>query len=369
MDMRKLFILAGLMLALAAQPAFAQKGLPDRFGDWIGETVVGVFAADAPKPAVVPDNNILREYGAESVQHRAYRHGNVTLNLTLYRMHDSTAGYGAYTFLQDDQMTPSNVAPHSSVSRQRALLLVGNLLVEVTGADMHSARPALKELASQLVSQADASPYPTLGSYLPAAGLVRNSERYLLGPLALARTLPLAQVDWVGFRNGAEAELARYRANGQEATLILISYPTQQIAAHQTELLTRWFTINPAEVSSVGPPAIFLRRSSSLVAIVAQTKARALADSLLEKIHHESEITWNEPHQTLTDPTWATVIVNTFIGTGILMLFAVIAGIGFGGVRLIVKYLFPGKVFDRPEHLQILQLGLSSKPIEAKDFY
>jgi hypothetical protein len=42
---------------------------------------------------------------------------------------------------------------------------------------------------------------------------------------------------------------------------------------------------------------------------------------------------------------------------------------GVGGVRLLVKKLLPGKIFDRPERMEIIQLGLSSKPIEAKDFY
>jgi hypothetical protein len=367
--MRKALIAISLLLAAAAAPAFAQSPLPDRFGPWTGEPVLNVFATEAPKPAVISDSDILKEYGAEAIHHRSYTSGNARLDITLYRMHDPTSGYGAFTFLQDDQMTPAKIVPQSTLSRQRALFLVGNLLVEVTGTDVRAARIALKELASQLTSQADASPYPALGRYLPAAGRVRNSERFLLGPLALRRTLPLAQEDWIGFTNGAEAELARYRAGDQEATLLLISYPTQQVAAHQTELLARWFTINPAEVSSVGRPAVFMRRSSSLVALVMQTTSRTIADSLLEKIHHESELTWNEPHQTLTDPTWGNIVAQTFIGTGILMLFAVIAGIGFGGVRILVKYLYPGKVFDRPEQMQILQLGLSSKPIDAKDFY
>jgi hypothetical protein len=61
--------------------------------------------------------------------------------------------------------------------------------------------------------------------------------------------------------------------------------------------------------------------------------------------------------------------VGTIVGTGVILMFALVAGIGFGGVRLVVKYFFPGRVFDRDTHVEILQLGLTSKPIEAKDFY
>jgi hypothetical protein len=38
-------------------------------------------------------------------------------------------------------------------------------------------------------------------------------------------------------------------------------------------------------------------------------------------------------------------------------------------VRLLVKRLLPGKVFDRDSQLQVLQLGLGSKPIQVQDFY
>jgi hypothetical protein len=35
----------------------------------------------------------------------------------------------------------------------------------------------------------------------------------------------------------------------------------------------------------------------------------------------------------------------------------------------VTKIFFPGKVFDRPERMEILQLGLSGKRIDPRDFY
>jgi hypothetical protein len=43
--------------------------------------------------------------------------------------------------------------------------------------------------------------------------------------------------------------------------------------------------------------------------------------------------------------------------------------VGFGGIRVLIKIFFPNKVFDREKQVEILQLGISSKPIQAKDFY
>jgi len=63
------------------------------------------------------------------------------------------------------------------------------------------------------------------------------------------------------------------------------------------------------------------------------------------------------------------MIVGSIVGAGILCMFAVIAGVAFGGLRLVVKRYFPDKVFDRSSTMQVLQLGLGSKPINSDDFY
>ena len=46
------------------------------------------------------------------------------------------------------------------------------------------------------------------------------------------------------------------------------------------------------------------------------------------------------------------------------MVAAVVLGIAFGGVRVLTKRFFPGKVFDRPEQIEVLQLGISGKKID-----
>jgi hypothetical protein len=141
------------------------------------------------------------------------------------------------------------------------------------------------------------------------------------------------------------------------------------VAARKLEELGHWLPLNTPEEQSEGRSVLFARRSSSLVALVAHTRSPAVADLLLQQIHYKGEVTWNEPRHKLTDPSISQILVGTIVGTGVILLFALVAGIGFGGVRLLVKYFFPGKVFDRASQVEILQLGLSSKPIEAKDFY
>ncbi len=367
--MRRVFFSLLLVFAAVALPAAGQDLLPSSFSGWNASEAAVKVRPDALEQLAGPDAAIFRECGTLAAERRAYTRGSETLLATIYRMRDPTAAYGIYTFLEADQMAPANLTKYSSFSRQRALLLVGNLLVDVTAGEIRPLAGDLKMLVADLTPQADKSPYPTLGRHLPARGLIARSERYLPGPQALNRLLPLGNGDWLGFAEGAEAELARYRINGQDATLLLASYPTPQVAARKLEELAHWLPLNSNEERNDSRPALFARRSSSLVAIVAQTSSRAVADSLLQQIHYESQVTWNEPSFELTQPTIGQILVGTITGTGVILLFALVAGIGFGGVRIVVKYFLPGKVFDRDAQVEIIQLGLSSKPIEAKDFY
>jgi len=58
-----------------------------------------------------------------------------------------------------------------------------------------------------------------------------------------------------------------------------------------------------------------------------------------------------------------------FLFTGLFLGVATGVGIAFGGFRVIIKRMFPGKVFDRPEDIEVLQLGLSGKKIDPTDMY
>jgi hypothetical protein len=70
----------------------------------------------------------------------------------------------------------------------------------------------------------------------------------------------------------------------------------------------------------------------------------------------------------LTDPSISTIVVGAIVDTGSVMLIALAAGLGFGGLRLLLKVALPGRVFDRNDQVEILQLGLTSKPIKSQDF-
>jgi hypothetical protein len=357
-----------LFLLTAALSAFGQDLLSSAFSGW-NSSASQKFRPQDLEQLAPNDASILREYGTVAAERRLYSRGTDTLAVTLYRLRDPSSAYGAFSFLRTEEMISADLTEQSAISPRRALALAGNLLLEVSANDVPRLSADVKALIKQLSPHVDTTPYPTLRRYLPAKALMRNSDRYLLGPLALNRLLPLGNGDWLGFADGAEAQLARYSIQGEELTLLLAAYPTPQAAARKLAELGHWFNLNPPSEKDEARPLLFARRTGPLVALVARTSSRGLADSLLEQINYQTRVTWNEPGHRATDPTMAAILVGVFLGTGTILAFAFVSGLAFAGVRLAVKYFLPGKVFDRPETVEILQLGLSGKPIEAKDLY
>jgi hypothetical protein len=360
-----------LCLAIAAQPAAAQGILPSTFAGWAAAGPSAPVPLAALDPLLGPDAQAFREYIVKAVEQRSYTQGSETASITLYRLRDPSSAYGAYTFLRNDALVPAELGSYASASHDRALIVVGEMLLDVSAAPKH-ARPSdtdLKQLADLLDKKADHTPYPFIGEHLPEKGRVRNSERYVIGPLSLAHFVPLGTDDWMGFDNSAETILAHYTVAGKDETLLIASYPTQQVAAAKFAGMLRRFVFDPPGGVPQGQNILFGKRVSSYIAVVVGAPSRQAANKILDQVGYESNVTWNEPKQTLTEPGINSMIVEAFLGTGAIMMFAIAAGIGFGGIRLLVKIFLPNKIFDREKQIEILQLGIASKPIKAKDFY
>jgi len=365
---RLLWTLA-VCLALAGAAA-AQELLPAQFAGWkaAAEERVGPGALQR---FVGQQAAALREYGVLSADRRTYTRQDASLVATVFRMTDATAAFGAFTFLRTDEMAEAGLGEHSAISRQWALVPLGNLLlvVEQPEGDLRRVEPDLKTLVGLLYPKAQPGLLPTLDQFLPSKGMVPGSRRYVVGPVTLNRAVPLGHADWIGFSEGAEVAVARYRLDGQVLTLLLASYPTPQLAARRMEELGKWLPLNLAGPVAERQQAVYAKRSASLLGLVLGADSKETADALLAPVRYESDLTWNEPGYSATDPGVGEIIVTSIYGTGALLIFALMVGIGFGGLRLIGKRLLPGRLFDRPRAVEIIQLGLGAKPIESKDFY
>jgi hypothetical protein len=314
------------------------------------------------------DAPVMQEFGFKSSEHREYARGKEILSVRLYQMVDPTAAYGAFTYFRPANMPNSRLAQYSTVTPTRALIVVGNFLLDVTGQRLTQSSDALEALIASVKLKADPRPYPIIAEHLPPAGLIPGSQQYAIGPLALQKYLPIASGDWIGFSHGAEAVVGRYRKAGQEVTVLIAEYPTQQIAGKQFDAMTPILHPNPPLPENANRVVGSLREADLVVLAVA-SRAGAFPDGLLREVNYGHYVTENEGKFKATEPSMPVYIIGGFVLSGAIMLIAVVSGLGFAIFRLIVKKFFPGKVFDRPRSMEVIQLGLSDRPVNMKDFY
>jgi hypothetical protein len=362
--MRKLRLIAGLLLAVAANPCWSAQlpVLPDRFGTW---------SAASPAQSAKPEglaHDQLAEAGLASSQIRSYSNAGRNLTVEMWQFRDPSNAYGIYTAEINTGMWPSTVGANTAVDRDRLLALVGNLVVRVSPVQNPSTEE-LRQLIATLRAHSDQTPLPPIRAYLPP-GFMDGSQKYARGPAGFRNAIASLKqdefanlADEAGFNLSAEAMFAHYRAGKDEAVLLLIEYPTQQLAEQHLRHLE--LAISP-EAKQAGTS---IERRVSLLLLVLRPSSAVYGKSLQSAVNYETVVTWNEPKQSLTDPPWVTILTRIFLATGLFMGVAVALGVAFGGMRVVSKMFFPGKVFDRPEQMDVLQLGLSGKRIDSRDFY
>jgi hypothetical protein len=361
--MRRQFLFVFALALLSAGNSFAQQKkpaqppvLPDTFGTWHVTSCV-----DRPEhPA------LSQEAGMGDFRACEFSSDKQKAGIWAGRYRDPSSAYEVYTSLLRPTMQPSTVGRLTAVDDQGLLALIGNVVVGVQQ-PRNVSTADLQQLTSQIAAKSDKTPLPPIREYLPQEDLENATQRYALGPVAFraaAETLGRPEfaelAEAVGFSSGAEAMLARYKAG---ALLILIDYPTPQLA----ELHLRHLETELPEKAKQGGATV--ERKGSLLSIVMAPAMPGYAAKLRDAVNYQTQVTWNEPGATATDPSWAVVLYRIFVGTGIFMVAAVVLGVAFGGLRVFTKRILPGKIFDRPERMEVLQLGLTSKRIDPSDFY
>src|SRR5260221_10457820 len=103
---------------------------------------------------------------------------------------------------------------------------------------------------------------------------------------------------------------------------------------------------------------IKIERRGSLLSMVIAPSSPAYAESLRGAVTYETQVTWNEPSQTATDPPWAVVLYRIFVGTGVFMVMAVAFCVAFCGFPLFIKRMLPRQSFYPPGQMEMLPFGL-----------
>lgn len=371
--MKRYVCVCALFFLALALPAKAQTTLlPDRIAGWqaAGPTInVKPGELGAKWERWAEGQQVLEESGVVRIQDRPYKKGTDQLGLRVYEFKDPSRAFEFYTFAVLPGMRPLGLGQYSAIQQDDARLLIGNFVVQA-GLSEHLEPSILQDVLAALKGRADQTPLPPLPKYLPAEGRVFGSEKYVFGPRGFRSAATLLErpeigslASEVGFDRDAEAMFARYRTGNNDAVLLLIDYPTPQLAEQHLRHLEQAFS--PAAKQA----GTRIRRKASLLCVVLNPSSSSFGDALQSAVQYETQVTWNEPVQTITDPPILSTVGKIILLTVLLMVVAVVLGAAFGGVRVLAKIFFPGKVFDRPERMEVLQLGLSGKRIDPRDFY
>ena len=300
--------------------------LPDTLGPW--------HRATSAQPALA-DRAVWDEYGFKEAETATYQNGAARFELTAWRLQDSTAALAIYQWQRPANSHASKLAPLAAETRDGLMWAQGQYVLLAAGY-----HPTAADIAAigQALKNVDVTPLPILPGYLPTDSLVANSERYIIGAAGLAKFDPAISASLAGFHMGAEAQLGLFHSAKGDMAMAIFNYPTPQIAMQKY-----------ADFEKAGAVA---KRTGPLVAVFIAPGDPDLAERLLGQVRYQAEITRNEYVPTKRD-NMGDLLLNICILIGILLVFALVSGLLWGGVRALRRMLRRG---PEPEPMITLHL-------------
>ena len=285
---------------------------------------------------------ILR-YGLTGVTVQDWKGASGEAHLTLYEMFDASAAYGLFSLDRNINEPGSNLIPIGAEGFRvgnRTEFWQSKYVVKLEGSV--AAADELGHMISENIF--GRSRKPPVSTHLPPLNVIQGSDRYVVDASSIGRDLNI-DPQTLGFDDSVEVATASYRIGGKTAQLILLMYPTQQVAKKYEE---QWAAAAPDD-------GAFRKRVGALLALVRSSRDPSVAKAILDGVNYETQVTWDQPRP---DISLRDLILTIFTGIGIALLFTVVVGLSFGGVRVFVKSRFPDRVFDRPQDMEIIQLKL-----------
>ena len=321
--------------------------------DWTVEPEpIHYSAAEIDGIATGWDSAAIREYGVQGVSifDAVGPESETRVRVTLFEMFDSAAAFGLFALERNwraGDFTPATIGIESYRQGQRLVVRQSNyvaVLDVVEGAEIGSGLvdDLATLLANDIIGDSRKAPVST---HLPREGLIQDSEKYILDSGAFNRATGLDPSE-LGFENSVEAAVAEYAApNGGTARLAMLLYPTQHLAIQYLDI---WVEETQSEFAN--------RRTGPLVGIVLNSSDDALVQAILDGLRYESEVTWNQP---MPDPlTLPYMMLTIFAWTGIALGFTLVAGLGFGGIRIYMKTRYPERFLGASPNSEVIQLNI-----------
>jgi len=282
---------------------------------------------------------LIREYGLRDMAFGAYVHTNgMKVRVEIFRMINFVAAYGAYSLERSAQAERVAVGTEGALEANRLGFFKGEyylrLMAEVGTAD----RVALLDLARSLEGQVRArhSEIPVLIQHLPSDSLVPGTERFVAGPLALARFGDFQDLDDVFLlsNEAVEAAVAEYRSGDTISPLMIVEYHTPQLAATAYRQAQNYFQSLP----EAGRARRILKREGNYLIEVLNVQDPPAAQMVVDQIDYAPSIHWLKknpfedlpPFQSIPEISLIDFYLTAFGFIGVSLLIAFTGGVLLG---------------------------------------
>lgn len=303
--------------------------LPDRpGGDW--RAAGPARALNAEQFSILPDADIYSEYGLQRIISRVYSAGKTRATVEIFEMNFLSDAYGLFTFNR------GALQPH------RREFYQGRYLISIF---YDPAEAAIDQSLAEAIKPnlvGEAGPLPFLPSHLPGQDKIAESEKYIVGPMALTRLENFGELkDVINFDGGVEVITADYRNGNGRMSLIIIEYYTPQSASGGYARLQAYFDSLPQREKDKR----ILKRIGNYVVEAINIQDQQSAQNIVGQIKYEARVYWagrkfsdiplefRPPDPVSLEEARRTtqILLRSFYWIGAMLLSTVLLGIIAGG--------------------------------------
>jgi hypothetical protein len=302
------------------------------------------------------DAAIEHEYGVTSFTERQYEFDNHVATTLVEQTPDASSAWGLLTFYRTAAMTDIAGLPLSVTGPDGALLARGRYFIRLSRPPSY---PLSESDYRALLRAVGGSPPSSralqdLPPALPFRGMIRGSEKYLLGPVAAARLLPSFPANLIGFDRSAEVQVAQYSTGfPTPLTLVAIAYPTPQIARLAFDTIRNGVTSGPA-------PNVECRRQDTYIFVAMNAASRQAAAHFLDEFKVAKSMSQDQTYP--SDRPLALQLMNLLLANAILIMallvFSVAGGLVVFASKRLARKWFANSIWVEGENGGIIVLKL-----------
>ena len=307
------------------------------------------------------DPAIEREYGVRFLEYQIFSQADEIAEVVAERATDATAAYGLFSYYRSGDMKPEAGMHYAASGPEGGVLFRGRLFIRAVLPRSPAATIPPSRLRALLAALGAESPLTedmnALPTPLPPADLVPGSEKYLVGEEGVRRILPSIPPDLFGFNLGAEVQTGDYAAGQSHSRVVVISYPTPQIAHSQYVQMQKRLDLNQLGSTM----EVLGKQEGSFVVLVLYSGSPAAASRWMDLFNRRIGLSWDRPYPGDKSPLFQML---NFIVLNLIFVFYLCGWSVFGGIifflsKQAARKWFPQTDFGQPDDARFITLKLS----------